>query len=65
MLTPESVQQYQAESNQRAGYCAQCGTQLAPVECHVCSKCEIKLTMKEWVFFETGKEMREEDEDDG
>ena len=59
MLTPESIQQYQAESNQRAGYCAKCGTQLAPVECHVCGQCAIYL------YADPNSEMREEDEDDG
>lgn len=59
MLTPESIQQYQAESNHRAGYCLHCGIRLAPVECHVCDTCAVLL------YADPNSEMREEDEDDG
>lgn len=53
MLTPDSIQQNQA------GYCAQCGIQLTPFECHVCDQCAIYL------YADPNSEMREEDEDDG
>lgn len=58
MLTPESIQQYQAESNHRAGYCLHCEIRLAPVECHVCDACAVLL------YADPNSEMREEDEDD-
>lgn len=43
MLSPEQIQQYQSESNYRAGYCMQCKTKLTPVEVHVCDACAISL----------------------
>lgn len=43
MLSPESIRQYQAESNCRAGYCLHCGTKLAMVETYVCDQCAINL----------------------
>lgn len=43
MLSPEQIQQYQSESNCRAGYCMQCKAKLTPVEVHVCDACAISL----------------------
>ncbi|MGE5989776.1 protein NinF [Klebsiella michiganensis] len=43
MLSPEQIQQYQSESNCRAGYCMQCKEKLTPVEVHVCDACAISL----------------------
>lgn len=58
MLTPESIQQYQSESNCRAGYCLQCHTKLTPVEVHVCDSCAIYL------YADPNSEMREDEDDE-
>lgn len=58
MLTPESIQQYQAESNHRAGHCAHCNTPLHPFETHICEPCAINLCG------DPNSEMREDEDDE-
>ncbi|WP_312925292.1 protein NinF [Atlantibacter hermannii] len=58
MLSPESIRQYQAESNCRAGYCLHCGTKLAMVETYVCDQCAINL------YPDPNTTMFDEDEED-
>lgn len=39
MLTPESITDYQRQSNAAAGYCAVCTKQLASGEVYACNEC--------------------------
>ncbi|RKQ38377.1 protein NinF [Enterobacter sp. R1(2018)] len=39
MLTPESITDYQRQSNAAAGYCAACMKPLQPGEVYACNEC--------------------------
>jgi predicted amidophosphoribosyltransferase len=57
MLTPDQITKYHADSNYRAGYCANCNKTLHSLEIYMCEHCCAEL------MSDPNSTMWEEDDD--